>query len=91
MKYKFILFASFFLAVYLLLHFLKDDGEVKYSWLTEQHISEAVVVLEPVLPKLEKYFLNGNKRLPRKLSDIGLEHYENSNTILFTRCHIKRC
>ena len=34
-------------------------------------------MLEPVLPKLEKYFLNGNKRLPRKLSDIGLEHYEN--------------
>ena len=77
MKYKFILFASFFLTVYLLFNLTKEDTSIQYSWLTENHINEAAKVLEPVLPKLEDYVLNGNKRLPKKLSDINMEHYEN--------------
>ena len=77
MNSRYIFYASIILAAYLLFHFLKDDTPATYSWLTEQHIREAATVLEPVLPRLEAYFLNGKKRLPRTLQEVDLGHLEN--------------
>lgn len=77
MKHKFIFFAASFITIYLLLSLLKDDTGVTYSWLTQQHIKSAREVVTPVLPELEKYFFDGNKRLPSSLQEVGLGHLEN--------------
>lgn len=77
MKHKIIFFASISITIYLLFNLLKDDGTVKYSWITSKHIEAAVQVVEPAFPELEKYFFNGNKRLPNTLQEVGLGHLEN--------------
>lgn len=76
MKYKLIFYSSIFITVYLLFNLLKDDTTVEYSWITPQHIEASVKVVEPVFPKLEKYFFNGNKRLPKSLQEVGLGYLE---------------
>ena len=77
MKNKIIFSLALAGSLYLFFNVFNDNNPIKYSWLTQEHIEESAILLEPVLLEMENYYLNKRKQYPGNLEEIGFPHFKN--------------
>ena len=85
MKNKIVFALAFAGSLYVFFNVFNDNSPIKYSWLTQKHITEAAKLLEPVLPEMEDYFFNNRKKYPNNLKEIGFPNFENLTNNKFVK------